>query len=59
MIGLSSSYLPGGNYMNLGNYNNFDNLSNSITEEELPDNSINDTKYSEINTEEAESFFNI
>ena len=59
MIGLSSSYLPGGNYMNLGNYNNFDNLSNSITEDELPDNSINDTKYSEINTEEAESFFNI
>ena len=59
MIGLSSNYLPGGNYMNLGNYNNFDNLSNSITNEELPDNSINDTKYSEINTEEAESFFNI
>ena len=59
MIGLSSNYLPGGNYMKLGNYNNFDNVSNSITEDELPDNSINDTKYSEINTEEAESFFNI
>lgn len=59
MVGLSTSYLPGGNYMNLGNYNNFDNLSNSITNEELPDNSVNDTKYSEINTEEAESFFNI
>jgi hypothetical protein len=59
MIGLSSSYLPGSNYSNLNSYNNFDSLSNSITEDDLPDNSVNDTKYSEINTEEAESFFNI
>lgn len=59
MIGLSTSYLPGGNYMNLNSYNNFDNLSNSIINEDLPDNSLNDTKYSDINTEEAESFFNI
>ena len=47
------------NNRNINIYNNFDNLSNSITEDELPDNSINDTKYSEINREEAESFFNI
>jgi len=59
MIGLSSNYLPGGNYMNVSSYNNFDSLSNTITEEDLPDNSVNDTRYSEINTEEAESFFNI
>lgn len=59
MIGLSSNYLPGSNYMNVNSYNNFDSLSNTITEDELPDNSVNDTKYSEINTEEAESFFNI
>jgi len=75
LVGIDGEYLPGSNYYKNDNHYLFTNsLSNKIIESKkklnkqenndmnntiLPDNSIEDITFTDINTEEAESFFDI
>jgi len=75
IIGIEGDYLPGSNYYKnnkqylfteslsnkiIINKNNINNKeTNNINETILPNNSEEETTYSDINTEEAESFFDL
>jgi hypothetical protein len=75
LVGIDGEYLPGSNYYKNDNHYSFTNsLSNKIinnkkklnkeenddmNETILPDNSIEESTFTDINTEEAESFFDI
>ena len=75
LVGIDGEYLPGSNYYKNDSHYLFTNsLSNKIitnkknlNKEEnndmnttiLPDNSVEDVTFTDINTEEAESFFDI
>ena len=75
LVGIEGEYLPGSNYYKNDNQYLFTNsLSNKIIEDKksnnknevndinetiLPDNSIEESGYIDINTEEAESFFDL